>query len=131
VYKNTSGIGIQLSPTILEQEVKPEKVTRPRRKAEKGLIAVPVTRLYDQGIMIRTSEILDPRLEQIQVIIHPTEAEKGGFSDTDRVELRIGKRKYQTALYQDPSVPKGVVLIPRSIGIPLDGQTAVQLKAAK
>jgi anaerobic selenocysteine-containing dehydrogenase len=66
-----------------------------------------------------------------QLIINPKDADKKGFSDSSQVELKLGDKKYITEIHLDPSVPKGVILIPRSMGIPLDGPERVVLGTAK
>ena len=131
VFKNTSGVGVQLSPEAEKTEIILKKPSPSKRKIGKGTLAVPVTHLYDQGIMIRTSEILHPRLITYQLIINPKDADKKGFSDSSQVELKLGDKKYNAEIHLDPSVPEGVILIPRSMGIPLDGPERAVLGPAK
>jgi NADH-quinone oxidoreductase subunit G len=131
VFKNTSGVGVQLSPAAEKTDLSPGKIIQPKAKFGKGTLAVPVTRLYDQGIMITTSEILHPRLIKTQLIIHPLDAEKLGLSGNNRVEIKLGKNKYEGSVQLDPLVPEGVVLIPRSMGITLDGPEDVVVKAVE
>jgi len=131
VFKNTSGVGVQLSSVAKKTDLSPGKVIQPKAKYGNGTLAVPVTRLYDRGIMIATSEILHPRLIKNQLIVHPADAEKLGLSENNRVEMKLGKNKYEGSIQLDPLVPQGVVLIPRSMGIPLDGPEDVVVKAVK
>jgi len=81
--------------------------------------------------MIRTSEILGPRLINTQLILNPIDAEKAGLSAGSQVEISLGERNYKAAVDLDQKVPEGVILIPRSMGIPLDGPEIAVLKAVK
>jgi len=131
VFKNTSGVGVQLPIAAENSKISLEKFTLPKKNFGKGLIAVPVTRLYDKGIMISTSEILGPRLIKNQLILNPIDAEKAGLSSDNRVEISFEERKYEADVDLDQKVPEGVILIPRSMGIPLDGLENAALKAVK
>ena len=57
VFKNTSGVGVQLPVSAENSKIPLNKFTLPQKSFGNGMLAVPVTRLYDRGIMIRTSEI--------------------------------------------------------------------------
>jgi NADH-quinone oxidoreductase subunit G len=131
VFKNTSGVGVQLPVVAENTKISLEKFTLSKNSFGKGMLAVPVTRLYDQGIMIRTSEILGPRLIKNQLIVNPNDAEKAGLSAGSRVEISLGERTYQAAVDLDQTIPEGVILIPRSMDIPLDGPEKAVLKAVK
>ncbi|MCJ7717816.1 MAG: NADH-quinone oxidoreductase subunit NuoG [Anaerolineales bacterium] len=131
VFKNTSGVGVQLPVETEKTEISPGKITLPKTKFGKGLLAVPVTRLYDQGIMIRSSEVLHPRLLTSQLIINPTDAEKAGLSSESLVKISFGKRKFEAVVDLDQTVPEGVVLVPRSMGVLLRDPENADLKAVK
>ncbi|MGB2956252.1 MAG: NADH-quinone oxidoreductase subunit NuoG [Anaerolineales bacterium] len=131
VFKNTSGVGSQLPVAVENSKISLEKLTIPKKNFSKGLIAVPVTRLYDQGIMISTSEIIGPRLIKNQLILNPIDAEKAGLSAGNQVEISLRERAYEAAVDLDQKVPEGVILIPRSMGILLDGPENAALKAVK
>jgi len=112
VFKNTSGVGVQLPVEAEKTKISLEKISLTKTKFGKGLIAAPVTRLYDQGTMVRSSEVLHPRLLTSQLIINPTDAEKAGLTS-------------------EQSVPEGVILVPRSMGILLLGPENAVIKAVK
>ncbi len=131
VFKNTSGVGVQLPVAAENGKIPLERFTLPQKSFGNGLIAVPVTRLYDQGIMIHTSKILGPRLIKNQLIVNPIDGEKAGLSAGSRVDISLGERTYEAAVDLDQKVPEGVILIPRSVGIPLDGPENAALKAVK
>jgi len=131
VFRNTSGVGVQLPVAAENGKISLEKFTLPRKSFDDGTLAAPVTSLYDQGIMVRTSDILGPRLIKNQLILNPTDAEKAGLSAGGRVEISLGERTYEAAVDIDQNVPVGVILIPRSMGIPLDGPENAVLKVVK
>ncbi len=131
VFRNTSGVGVQLPGAAENGKISLEKFTLPQKNFGDGTLAVPVTRLYDQGIMVRTSEILGPRLIKNQLIVNPIDAEEAGLSSGSRVAISLGERTHEAAVDIDQKVPVGVILIPRSMGIPLDGPENAALKAVK
>ena len=131
VFKNTSGVGVILPVEAEKTEIPLEKISLIKTKFGKGLIAVPVTRLYDQGTMVRSSEVLHPRLLTSQLIINPTDAEKAGLTSENQVKISFGKRIFEAVVAVDQSVPEGVVLVPRSMGILLVGPENAVIKAVK
>jgi NADH-quinone oxidoreductase subunit G len=64
-YENTQGLGVQLVPTAQTEgtvripKVRKEAVLRPK---EKELLAIPVNKLYDLGVMIASTELLEQRI---------------------------------------------------------------------
>jgi len=128
VFKNTSGIGTQLPSRGDTSKLKLGKVSQPRAKFSRGTLAVPVIRLYDQGIMIRTSEVLAPRLEDQLLIIHPADGEKLTLIEGARAEILIGEDSYPGLIKLDDRVPQGVILVPRSMGIPLTVPVNAEIK---
>lgn len=130
VYENTSGMGMQLAPFAERAKVNSSEVLAVNGEMSDGLRAVPVTRLYDQGTMVRVSDVLQPRLLSPRVFLHPEEADTRGLGDGDEVALILDGNSYQLALSTDMHVPSGVVLVPRSLGVPLTGPVDVELTAA-
>lgn len=128
VFKNTSGIGTQLPSNGKASNLKLAKISQPRAKFSKGSLAVPVTRLYDQGIMIRTSEVLGSRLESQLLIIHPADGEKLTLIEGARAEIMIGDESFEGLVKLDDKVPQGVILVPRSMGIPLTVPVNAKIK---
>ena len=122
-YENKQGLGVQLEPMA------PPSLSSPTggsslRPDEDRWLAVPVTRLYDLGITVCTSELLRQRLGTAVILLNPEmaktlEVEAGGQVDLNgnRLEVRL-----------DASVPASVVLVPRSMGIPIHNPVAAKLK---
>ena len=128
VFKNTSGIGTQLLSSGDGSNLKQVKVSQPRAKFSKGTLAVPVTRLYDQGIMIRTSEVMGPRLDNQLLLIHPADGDKLDLVEGARAEIKVGDESYTGLIKLDARVPQGVILVPRSMGIPLAAPVNAEIK---
>jgi anaerobic selenocysteine-containing dehydrogenase len=78
--------------------------------------------------MIRTSEVMIPRLENQLLIIHHEDGDKLGLVEGARAEITIGDESYTGLIKLDARVPKGVILVPRSMGIPLAGPVNAEIK---
>jgi NADH-quinone oxidoreductase subunit G len=123
-YDNHQGLGAHLALSGSTPAVgTAPAVVRP----EGGLLAVPVTRLYDRGLTITASELLEQRLAQPYVAIHPAEAERLGLAGAGQVAIKLGEWSAVVLLRLDDSLPSGIVLVPRSLGIPVHAPAAVDL----
>ena len=129
VYKNTSGMGMQLAPFAQRAKAKTGEIPEKGSVPGNGLLAVPVTRLYDRGRMVEVSDTLKPRLLDPQVILNAQEAARLNIDGQEVVELALDGQTYQLGLSVDNSVPAGVVLVPRSLGVPLMKPEAAALSA--
>lgn len=128
-YDNKQGLGVHLASagTALTQSY--AKVTAPEAP-EGSLLAVPVTRLYDRGASLAATELLSQRLPQPYVAIHPAEAERLGLWGAEQVVIKLGESLFTAALRLDQDLPVGIVLVPRSLGLPVHGPRIAALAAA-
>jgi NADH-quinone oxidoreductase subunit G len=129
-YNNHQGLGVQLRTAAERGEPLPLGFLEPpmREKAD-GLVALPITTLYDQGSTLRFSAVLQTRLAQPYVILHPEDADGLGITPSGKVSVKLnGTTNVATAVI-DNSLPKSVVLVPRSLGMPISGPTPVAVKA--
>ena len=133
-YSNKQGLGLQLSNTAQRGE----KVGLPRihkttvlRPKEKKLLAVPITKLYDHGLTVSTSGLLEERIGEAFMALHPNTAEKFGLITGERVALSLDGATEEVVVRVDETVSAGIVLVPRSMGLPISGPTEVTLKAAR
>jgi NADH-quinone oxidoreductase subunit G len=131
VFKNTTGIGQQLSLDTKSGGLKVEKISVEKSKSRRGLLGVPVTRLMDQAITLRYSPVLGPRLTQAQVYLNPEDAKKQGVNGQEALGIKIKDKNYLATFVLDKKVPPGVVLIPRSMGIPLGAPETIKIEAGK
>ncbi len=127
-YENKQGVGIHLplSPTPLP----PVNMQSFHLQGE-GLLAVPVTCLYDRGQTVYPSALLHQRIGEVWVALHPADAERLGVVANSRVSLTLGGAEFDATARLDESVPQGVALIPRSMGIPINGPEAVEIRAGE
>jgi len=132
-YQNRQGLGVQLAPAV-ERGAAPS-LTWPQLSTvevpENSLLAVPVTRLYDRGGTIMPSKLLHPRIPQPYVALHPGEAERLKLVPGDTAELSLGGASTFVALRLDETLPAGVALVPRSLGIPISQPAPAGLSAVE
>jgi NADH-quinone oxidoreductase subunit G len=132
-YNNTQGLGVQLQPAAQRGESISLGWLQPEEGANTnaGLLAVPVTRLYDRGITVIKTELLHHRIVQPYVAVHPQDAQGIGAQDGAQVVLHQNGNEAIVQLVVDETVPLGVVLIPRSAGIPVAEPSVVELKVVE
>ncbi len=132
-YENNQGLGIQLAPAAQKGEapalgwLQPQEMVVP----EVGLLAVPVTCLYDRGQTIWATELLHQRIPEPYVSVSEATCERLGITTGDKASLTIGETEVLVAVRLDETLPEGVVLVPRSFGIPVSAPAAVTLKAVE
>ncbi len=133
VHENRQGVGEMLPNAAQRGEaVEPFPVPEVTETAREGLWAVPITRLYDQGTLTRRSQTLAPRLwPEGRVLVHPATAQKLQVEPGAAAGLEVRGVTVPVTVAVDESVPEGVVLVPRSVGVPLTGPQPVTLRAAQ
>jgi NADH-quinone oxidoreductase subunit G len=126
-YENRHGLGVQLplveSNAALSWPALPE-VNYPKL----GLLAVPVTNLYDQGALLLRSELLKNRIPAPHISINPVDAERLRLADG--AVVRISPEQGVPAVVHvkvDFGVPERVLLAPRSFGLCIEEPTPVDL----
>jgi NADH-quinone oxidoreductase subunit G len=129
-YENSQGLGVQLSSAAERGE--PVSLTWPQLipfpVPEGGVLAVPVTRLYDRGQTVLPSHLLRQRIPQPYIVLHPDEAARLKLDGSDTAELSLNGTFTFVTLQLDENLPAGIVLVPRSLGIPISGPTAATLR---
>ncbi|MCU0486072.1 MAG: NADH-quinone oxidoreductase subunit NuoG [Anaerolineales bacterium] len=134
-YDNKQGLGIQLTPSAqqgrLPSLVWPKEAAFPEAGGT-GLIAVPVTILYDHGQTVIHSSVLKPRLSELFIVLHPADAQRFELRVGSTAEVSLVAEKFQAGVRLDTSMPPGFLLIPRSMGVSLEAPTpVVQLHAVE
>ncbi|HEX7393509.1 MAG TPA: molybdopterin dinucleotide binding domain-containing protein, partial [Anaerolineaceae bacterium] len=84
-------------------------------------LLVPFTRLYDRGSLMLPSKLLEKRLIQPALWLHPETALKLGLVEGQAVPLALNGSKYIVPVILDETLPQGVGLVPRSAGLPVWG----------
>ncbi|MBW8010770.1 MAG: NADH-quinone oxidoreductase subunit NuoG [Chloroflexi bacterium] len=129
-YQNSQGLGVQLKPAAQNGDSPVLVITElPEVKLSgEELLAVPVTRLLDLGNTVTPSEVLVTRLAKPHVALHPQDAEKLGVEWGSKVKLILNGSTQTVLVEFDNSMPHGVVLVPRSLGIPIISPTPATIK---
>jgi NADH-quinone oxidoreductase subunit G len=130
-YDNTQGLGVKLSNAAErgQSPVLSFEAPQEREAVKDGLLAVPITKLYDRGNMISKTALLQNRLEAPQVVLSPEDAEKLGLEMGKPAKITLNGVKATVTTQIDNSVPQGTVLIPRSLGLPIHAPVALKVEA--
>ena len=129
-YDNSQGLGQQLQPATQKGKTVPLKAMEPQDLAanEEGeILAVPVSILYDRGQTVLPTTLLDQRIPGPYVVIHPETTAHLGFSDGTKIQIEFGTSEVEVTARLDETIPVGVVLVPRSMGVPLHEPAAVKI----
>jgi NADH-quinone oxidoreductase subunit G len=132
-YENSQGLGVQIEPAAQRGEsISPVEVA-PVTPHDTGadLIAVPVTRLYDNSRMVLPSQILSPRLNEPFMTLHPDDARRLKAADGMTVQLSLNGSTSPVRIRLDETLPAGFAIVPRSMGIPISGPTPVEIQIAE
>lgn len=120
-YENTQGLGVQLSTAAERGETaslpKIQKEAAALRPQENELLAVPVTKLYDRGLTVQSAELLDQRIGEATVSLHPEAAKRLGVEAGARVNISFDGVNGEAVVRIDETISAGVVLVPRSMGL--------------
>src|SRR5688572_642756 len=130
-YENTKGLGIQLLP--MAQAGGAVRIPKVRKEAalhlkEKELLAVPVNKLYNLGVTVSSTELLDQRIGEIKVSMNSSTAKKLGVDVGKLVKLSFDGVSGEAMVKIDDTVSAGVVLVPRSMGIAIREPVAARVK---
>jgi NADH-quinone oxidoreductase subunit G len=127
-FENTQGLGVQIGLTMTPDEPLEAVWTAPTEEPEEeGLLLVPIKRLYDQGVTVRSSKILHPLLEVLHLELNPKDASFLGVGDGALVEFRVNGRSVRLPAQLVESVPEGTALVPRSLGARVVRPTPIQI----
>jgi NADH-quinone oxidoreductase subunit G len=130
-YENTKGMGAHLSAAATRGEKlsipRVQKEAAPRPK-ENELLAVPITKLYDRGTTITSAELLDQRVGETSISLHPDAAENLGVTAGQKVNVSFNGVSGEAIVKLDDTISVGVALIPRSMGIAIREPVAVKVK---
>ena len=125
-YENRQGLGVTLALSASPAGGKTGTLSKSLRPDEDQWLAVPVTRLYDRGITVTTSELLRAHIGEAAVLLHPEMAKKLGVAAGEQVKVN----GFQAEVRLDATVPASVALLPRSMGFPINAPAVAELKKA-
>jgi NADH-quinone oxidoreductase subunit G len=130
-YENTHGLGVQLTPiaqaggAVHISKVRKEAALRPK---ESELLAVPVNKLLDRGVTINPTQLLEQRVGEATVVLHPSTAKKFGIEAGGQAKIKLASMNADVVVKTDASVPTGVVLVPRSMGLAIRKPVTAKIK---
>jgi len=123
-YENKQGLGVQLALADLTPGPSPRRRGESIRPQENQWLAVPITRLYDLGVTVAMSELLEARIGEAYLVLHPEAAKKLGVEGGGGVEINGSRLEVRL----DATISAGVALVPRSMGVPITGPVIVKLQ---
>jgi len=128
-YANRQGLGVQL-PLASEEIIPESPVIKDATLPKLGMMAFPITRLYDQGTTLAHSKLLKNRIGESYVIVNAYDAGRIKVDDGDMVRIRFSETGTTVAVKAmiSEELPERVLLIPRSFGIPINSPAIVELK---
>lgn len=124
-YENKHGLGLHLTTSgggFPDSQAAPAL-----RPTEEGLLALPITRLYDRGITVATTTLLSQRIGDAAVVLHPETAKRLGVEAGQSVRLSFDGTGGEALVKLDDEIPTGVVLVPRSMGLPIHAPVPVKV----
>jgi len=127
-YENTQGLGAHLA---LSPAPAFTLTPSPSPAGRGGLIAVPVTKLYDMGTTVAPAKLLESHIGQASVVLNPATARKIGVDNGGQAKVSLSNVEAEVMVKFDESLAEGVVLVYRSFGIPISEPTAVTLTVAE
>ncbi|TFH34671.1 MAG: hypothetical protein E4G99_09045, partial [Anaerolineales bacterium] len=130
-YNNRQGLGVQLEPAAQRGEPFAVRWSEPETLPTRGkLWLVPVEKLYDRGITLQPSSILHPRMAELSLRLNPEDAKRLGIQSGAVVEMSINGHQIQAPARVEGTVPKGQVLLDRSLGVAAVEPVSIELKSA-
>jgi NADH-quinone oxidoreductase subunit G len=127
-YRNEQGIGAKLASEAERGDLEAVDWVDPGPVPEtEGMLLIPVVKLYDHGTTVMPSELLKPRLASDSLSIHPSDAQRLGIAARGQVELRWDGRVERLTAEVEETVPAGTALVARSLGVPVQAPTQVQI----
>ena len=124
-------MGIQLVPTsqagatVRIPKVRKEAVLRPK---DKELLGVPVNKLYDRGVTVNPAQLLDGRIGEATVTLHPSAAKNLGLIAGAHAKISIDGVSSDVVVKIDDTISSDVALVPRSMGVAIHEPVAVKVK---
>lgn len=134
-YDNSQGLGIQL-PLARHAGEFSWPAADDFHPPKLGLTAFPITRLYDRGITLSPSKMLEHRTGEPYVIVSEADAGRLKIPPDTTVRVTVSEagggsgQSVVVRLCVDRTLPERVVLVPRSFGVPISNPVSVEIKPA-
>lgn len=128
-YQNSQGLGKQLSPAIENKNIVYEVFAPSVLSTKDEILAVPVTTLYDRGSGMLASDVLIPRIPEPFVVLNLADAKKLGVEAGAQISVELNGKTAEVVVKLDDELAKGFVLVPRSMGMPINNPSPIMIKA--
>jgi anaerobic selenocysteine-containing dehydrogenase len=90
-----------------------------------------VTILYDRGNTVLRSTVLAGRIPEPYVALHPDTAAGIKIEGGARINVELDGNITTVVSRFDETVPRGIILVPRSMGIPIHTLTPIKISLAE
>jgi NADH-quinone oxidoreductase subunit G len=130
-YENSQGLGVQLEAKNGQALLTWSKL--PEFKLPKlGLMAFPITRLYDCGATLLSAKLLQKRTDEPYLVLNIPDANLLKVTDGSMVRVTFSESNQSAVIraWLDDQLPERVVLMPRSFDLPIYNPTVVEIKPA-
>ncbi|HET9909842.1 MAG TPA: molybdopterin-dependent oxidoreductase, partial [Anaerolineales bacterium] len=131
-YENRHGLGAHLTAAAARGEtvsIPPFQGESAPHPKDKELLAVPITKLYDQGTTVMPSGLLHGRIGETRVGLHPQTAKRLGVEEGQTVNVSFNGTSGDAIVRLDDSIADGVALVPRSMGIAIREPVPVNVRS--
>lgn len=129
-YENKQGLGVQLPRQTASETLKVLKNLEGFPQAD--IVAFPITQLYDRDRLVLASEILRPRIPEAFIVLNPQDSQALKTNDGMTVGISVnGGPTSNFVVREDESLPQGIALIPRSMGVAIDKPSTFEIKLAE
>jgi len=130
-YQNSQGLGVQIQPAAQRGESAPLSWAKlPEWDFSKdSLVAVPITRLYDRGLTLLPSTLLQQRIPDPYIILSAEDAARLKIENGGRAQVTINGASLLVNVRVEAEIPARMVLVPRSMGLPITNPAPVEVKA--
>jgi hypothetical protein len=132
-YENRQGLGKLLSNASIRNEkvILPEvsigNMVFPDPQKDVDLLAVPISILYDRGLLLQKTALLDQRISAPFIIMNAKTSKDRSFIAGETLKVTIDGEDYPVELRVDESVSTSHVLVPTSLGMPLEKPILVKV----
>jgi len=127
-FKNRQGLGVSVGCAAEAGQLTPIEWLEPGTPIGGEWLLVPITVLYDHGRTVSASDVLRPRLAAKAVRMNPEDLGQLGLDPGSEVELRWNGHTHRLPALAEEGVPRGAVLLPRSLGFPAHTPAAVDVR---
>jgi len=124
--KQLSNAAVRNEKVILT-EVSIGNMVFPDPQKDVDLLAVPISILYDRGLLLQRTTLLDQRISAPFIIMNTKTSKERSFVAGETLMVTIDGEDYPVVLRVDESVSTSHVLVPTSLGMPLEKPILVKV----